>query len=93
MTRQKIYGPTFEDENFIVSHTYVGMLGMANKGEPHTNGSQFYITLSANMHWMDKEYVCLFLLIFFVFSLFSIFFFFYYFLRLFIFIFLSFDGN
>lgn len=53
----QIYGPTFADENFIVTHSALGTLGMANKGEPHSNGSQFYITLSPNMHWMDKKYV------------------------------------
>uniref|UniRef100_A0A3Q3Q1B2 Peptidyl-prolyl cis-trans isomerase n=2 Tax=Monopterus albus TaxID=43700 RepID=A0A3Q3Q1B2_MONAL len=52
---ESIYGPTFEDENFAVSHCKRGTLGMANKG-PHTNGSQFYITLQPTP-WMDRTYV------------------------------------
>ncbi|XP_029966695.1 putative inactive peptidyl-prolyl cis-trans isomerase-like 6 [Salarias fasciatus] len=52
---QSIYGPTFEDESFAISHSKRGILGMANKG-PHTNGSQFYISLQPTP-WMDKTYV------------------------------------
>ncbi|MBN3311107.1 PPIL6 protein, partial [Amia calva] len=52
---ESIYGPTFEDESFAVSHNNRGILGMANKG-PHTNGSQFYITLQPAA-WMDRKYV------------------------------------
>uniref|UniRef100_A0A3Q1BSZ3 PPIase cyclophilin-type domain-containing protein n=1 Tax=Amphiprion ocellaris TaxID=80972 RepID=A0A3Q1BSZ3_AMPOC len=52
---ESIYGPTFEDESFAVSHSKRGILGMANKG-PHSNGSQFYVTLQP-MPWMDKTYV------------------------------------
>ncbi|XP_058469103.1 probable inactive peptidyl-prolyl cis-trans isomerase-like 6 isoform X1 [Solea solea] len=52
---ESIYGPTFEDESFAVSHSKRGMLGMANKG-PHSNGSQFYITLQPTV-WMDRTYV------------------------------------
>ncbi|XP_059058456.1 peptidyl-prolyl cis-trans isomerase D-like [Achroia grisella] len=40
---ESIYGPTFEDENFILKHD-AGVLSMANKGRVHTNGSQFCIT-------------------------------------------------
>ncbi|KAL6095921.1 ppil6 [Pungitius sinensis] len=52
---ESIYGPTFEDESFAVSHSRRGTLGMANKG-PHCNGSQFYITLQPTP-WMDRTYV------------------------------------
>lgn len=45
----------FSDESFAVSHTKRGILGMANKG-PHSNGSQFYITLQPTL-WMDRTYV------------------------------------
>ncbi|KAK4474765.1 hypothetical protein MN116_001888 [Schistosoma mekongi] len=50
-----IYGPVFEDENFIVRHDRRGILSMANSGR-HTNGSQFFITL-APAEWMDNLYV------------------------------------
>eukprot|EP01059_Diplonema_ambulator_P034596 TRINITY_DN7846_c0_g1_i1.p1 TRINITY_DN7846_c0_g1~~TRINITY_DN7846_c0_g1_i1.p1 ORF type:complete len:332 (+),score=60.04 TRINITY_DN7846_c0_g1_i1:51-998(+) len=50
-----IYGPTFPDECFDLSNSDVGILGMANDG-PHTNSSQFYITLGRNK-WMDRKYV------------------------------------
>lgn len=43
------------DESFAVSHTKRGILGMSNKG-PHSNGSQFYITLQPTP-WMDRTYV------------------------------------
>ncbi|XP_036406538.1 probable inactive peptidyl-prolyl cis-trans isomerase-like 6 [Megalops cyprinoides] len=52
---ESIYGPTFEDESFAVSHSKRGILGMANQGA-HTNGSQFYITLQPAL-WMDRKYV------------------------------------
>ncbi|XP_068198928.1 probable inactive peptidyl-prolyl cis-trans isomerase-like 6 isoform X2 [Antennarius striatus] len=54
---ESIYGPTFEDESFAIPHNKRGILGMANKG-PHSNGSQFYITLQATP-WMDRTYVAL----------------------------------
>ncbi|KAG9347612.1 hypothetical protein JZ751_005183, partial [Albula glossodonta] len=52
---ESIYGPTFEDESFAVTHYKRGVLGMANQGT-HTNGSQFYITLQP-APWMDRKYV------------------------------------
>lgn len=32
-------------------------LGMANKGYRHSNGSQFYITLSDACQWMSNRFV------------------------------------
>lgn len=44
---QSIYNSEFEDENFIIKHDTEGIIGMVkNKNMPHTNLSQFYITLS-----------------------------------------------
>ncbi|MES1904472.1 MAG: hypothetical protein MHPSP_000398 [Paramarteilia canceri] len=40
-----IYGEKeFEDENFDVQHNAAGIISMANKNEPNTNGCQFLIT-------------------------------------------------
>ncbi|ELU00334.1 hypothetical protein CAPTEDRAFT_184272 [Capitella teleta] len=52
---ESIYGECFPDENFAVRHNKRGILGMANHG-PHSNGSQFYITLEPAA-WMDTKYV------------------------------------
>ena len=50
-----IYGATFDDEAFELSHVSKGWLGMANTGK-NTNGSQFYITL-VRARWLDKSHV------------------------------------
>nr|KAF6462813.1 peptidylprolyl isomerase like 6 [Molossus molossus] len=52
---ESIYGPTFEDESFLIPHNKRGVLGMVNKGR-HSNGSQFYITLQSTPY-LDKKYV------------------------------------
>lgn len=50
-----IYGPIFEDENFIAKHKMEGLLSMVNKG-PNTNNSQFMITLYP-LPWLDGKHV------------------------------------
>jgi peptidyl-prolyl cis-trans isomerase-like 6 len=52
---ESIYGPTFEDENFSVSHARRGMISMANQGR-HTNGSQFFISLKP-IPYFDTKFV------------------------------------
>ncbi|EAS04762.2 peptidyl-prolyl cis-trans isomerase, cyclophilin-type protein (macronuclear) [Tetrahymena thermophila SB210] len=53
---ESIFGPTFEDENYAIKHDQPGIVGMANQGVPHTNASQFYITLGAQPD-KDQKYV------------------------------------
>ena len=48
--------PTFADETFAVKHDKVGVISMANAGKPHTNGSQFFVTLQA-LPWLDNKRV------------------------------------
>jgi cyclophilin family peptidyl-prolyl cis-trans isomerase len=53
----EVEGPGYEFPNEIYngfSHNKAGMLGMANAG-PHTNGSQFYITLG-DRSYLDGNY-------------------------------------
>lgn len=56
-TGEETEGPGYDFPNEIyngLSHNKAGMLGMANAG-PHTNGSQFYITL-ADRSYLDGNY-------------------------------------
>lgn len=52
---ESIYGRTFADENFEKKHTGAGILSMASAG-PGTNGSQFYILMTA-AEWLDGKQV------------------------------------
>ena len=51
-----IYGSKFEDEGFQFKHTCGHLLSMANAG-PHTNGSQFFVTLRPTPHLDGKHVV------------------------------------
>lgn len=52
---KSIYGPTFDDENFILDHYAAGWVSMVNSGED-SNNSQFLIT-TQKTGWLDGRHV------------------------------------
>ena len=52
---ESIYGKTFDDENFNIPFSKVGLLAMANAG-PNTQGSQFFIT-TVITSWLNGKHV------------------------------------
>ncbi|KAG8768012.1 hypothetical protein FRC20_011878 [Serendipita sp. 405] len=53
---ESIYGAPFPDEDFSLPVDSAGLLVMANRG-PHTNSSQFFITLAPAEHLNGKHVV------------------------------------
>jgi cyclophilin family peptidyl-prolyl cis-trans isomerase len=54
-TNESTYGGYFTDENYVVPHNRIGVLGMSKPG-PHKNGSAFYVTLNKLPH-LNRQYV------------------------------------
>ncbi|KAI3379197.1 hypothetical protein SNEBB_006022 [Seison nebaliae] len=53
---KSIYGDTFNDESYDLKFSKPFLLAMANGGEPNTNSSQFFITLTV-CPWLNHKNV------------------------------------
>lgn len=54
---ESIWGGTFADEiRPALRHNHRGVVSMANKGTPDSNGSQFFITLGSKLPHLDGKY-------------------------------------
>jgi cyclophilin family peptidyl-prolyl cis-trans isomerase len=53
--RAVFLGGVFEDENFVKSHSKIGVLSMVNESR-NRNGSQFFIHMAVN-DWYDGTHV------------------------------------
>lgn len=52
---QSIYGGTFSDEfHSRLRFNHRGLIACANAGSPHSNGSQFFMTLD-RCDWLDRK--------------------------------------
>lgn len=53
---ESIYGSVFSDEfHSRLRFKHRGLVAMANAGSPHSNGSQFFITLD-RCDWLDRKH-------------------------------------
>ena len=52
---ESIYGTVFADEyHSRLRFNHRGLVACANAGRPHSNGSQFFVTLE-RCDWLDKK--------------------------------------
>ena len=51
---KSVFGDTFADECFSLSHGATGIVSMSNQG-PHTNASQFFVTLKP-LPFLDTKF-------------------------------------
>jgi cyclophilin family peptidyl-prolyl cis-trans isomerase len=56
--QKSIYEGEFPDESYSVKHDAVGLIGMCKRsGFDHTNESQFYVTISSPLSFLDNKFV------------------------------------
>ncbi|GJD10278.1 Peptidyl-prolyl cis-trans isomerase CYP59 [Galdieria sulphuraria] len=58
LTRVLLYKQVTRQIQFTpkLRHNRKGRVSMANAGQPNTNGSQFFITLSDQLDYLDEKY-------------------------------------